>query len=109
MLLRILQAGVCSLLTCSRTTELMPRRSLRSLAVMSTGLAAEGVPKPEINADEPENRALNLLSSRLGNKSIALSGGTILAIALIANLEVSQRNLGPFDVITIVFFLLVDN
>ena len=63
------------------------------LAVMSTGLAAAGSQQPELNADEPENHALNLLSSRLANKSVPLRGGTILAIALIANLEVSQRNI----------------
>jgi hypothetical protein len=56
---------------------------------MSMQLSAEGSPHADVRADEAESQALQLLNGRLESSSLALQEGTFLAIALIANLEVS--------------------
>jgi hypothetical protein len=56
---------------------------------MSMQLSAEGSPHADVRADEAEGQALQLLNGRLESSSLALQEGTFLAIALIANLEVS--------------------
>jgi hypothetical protein len=63
------------------------------LAVFATNFSVARSPLPGITADEAESHALTLLNCRLENSSLPLHEGTILAIALMANLEVCKRAL----------------
>lgn len=59
------------------------------LAVIATHFSVVTSQRPGISSDEAEGHALRLLNNRLENRPLLLHSGTILGIALIANLEVS--------------------
>lgn len=62
------------------------------LAVVSQGFSMVTAGRPGISVDVAEGQAIRLVNSRIGHSSQNFNSSTLLAISLIANLEVSRAH-----------------